>query len=165
MQTRGRSRPALDRHKLLHGPYQAPALQRGDRATCLHRDAEVVITSWTDAPIPWPRCRAIGVRGSSGLLITEELVRAIRTEASLAIQYWWGARGETVAHWGKLLIFRASSTHARLWRVPHAACRASGWGSIRAPRGGSRCGRRKGCSPGGTPEAAHRPSSHSPHPA
>lgn len=47
-----------DRHKLLHGPYQAPAFQRGDRATCLYRDVEVVITSWTDAPIPWPRWRA-----------------------------------------------------------------------------------------------------------
>src|SRR5438046_1858186 len=46
-----------DRIKLLHGPYTAPALKRGDKATCLFRDAEVVLTSWSDGRIPWPRCR------------------------------------------------------------------------------------------------------------
>jgi hypothetical protein len=92
---------AGNKPKLLHGPYRPPALRRGDRTTCLDRDAEVVITSWTDAPIPWPRCQRLGVRGGSGLLITEELVRAIRTESSLAIQYWWGVRMETVWRWRK----------------------------------------------------------------
>ena len=87
--------------ELLHGPYEAPALRRGDRTTCLFRDAEVIITSWTDTPISWPRCQRVGVRGGSGLLVTEELVRAIRTESSLAIQYWWGVRMETVWRWRK----------------------------------------------------------------
>jgi hypothetical protein len=31
--------------ELLHGPYEPPALHRGDRAICFFRDAEVVITS------------------------------------------------------------------------------------------------------------------------
>jgi hypothetical protein len=88
-------------HALLHGPYQPPGLRRGGRTVCLYRDAEVVITSWTDARIPWPRCQAIGVRGGSGLLVTEELVRAIRTESSCAIQHWWGIREETVWRWRK----------------------------------------------------------------
>jgi hypothetical protein len=66
-----------------------------------YRDAEVVVTSWTDARISWPRCRAIGVRGGSGLLITKELVQALRTESSLASQYWWGVRAETVWRWRK----------------------------------------------------------------
>jgi hypothetical protein len=43
---------ASSKPELLHGPYQPPALRRGDRATCLYLDAEVVITSWTDARIP-----------------------------------------------------------------------------------------------------------------
>jgi hypothetical protein len=30
--------------QLLHGPYGAPPLQRGDTATCLYRDSEVLIT-------------------------------------------------------------------------------------------------------------------------
>ena len=97
------ARPRVDPAKalLLHGPYRAPALHCGDRTTCLYRDAEVVITSWTDARIPWPRCQAVGVRGGSGLLVDEELLRAIRSESSLAIHYWWGVRIETVWRWRK----------------------------------------------------------------
>jgi hypothetical protein len=87
--------------ELLHGPYHPPALRRGDRTTCLSRDAEVVITGWSDAPISWPRCQRVGVRGGSGLLVTEELVRAIRTESSAAIQYWWGVGAENVWRWRK----------------------------------------------------------------
>jgi hypothetical protein len=38
----------------------------------------------------------VGVRGGSGLLVDEELLRAIRSESSSAIQYWWGVTMETV---------------------------------------------------------------------
>ena len=73
-----------ERVKLLFGPYRAPPLKRGDRATCLVRDCEVIITSWTDAPIPWPQCRALAdYRGGGwGLLVDEELARAVRHEAA-----------------------------------------------------------------------------------
>jgi hypothetical protein len=77
-----------DRVKLLFGPYRAPPLKRGDRATCLFRDATVVITSWTDARIPWPRCRALdSPGGGSGLLVDEELARAVRHEAAAAVMH------------------------------------------------------------------------------
>jgi hypothetical protein len=59
----------------------APALRRGDRATCLYLDAEVIVTSWSDGRIPWPRCQRPGERGGSGLLVDEELARAVRLEA------------------------------------------------------------------------------------
>ena len=39
-----------NKHRLLHGPYIPPALHRGDRTDCLYRDAEVVVTSWTECP-------------------------------------------------------------------------------------------------------------------
>jgi hypothetical protein len=63
----------------------------------------VVITGWSDARIPWPRCRAIGHRGGSGLLVDEELARAVRLESSLALQHWFGIGGETVWRWRRIL--------------------------------------------------------------
>jgi len=89
----------VNKHKLLHGPYIPPALGRGDRTVCLYRDDEVIITSWTDARISWPRCRAIGIRGGSGLLLTDELVRAVRTESAEAIKYWFGVSANAVWNW------------------------------------------------------------------
>src|SRR5262245_63493842 len=92
-----------DRVQRLHGPYTPPPLRKGDRATCLLRDGTVVITSWSDGRISWPRCRLLGVRGGPGLLVDEELARAVSCESSLAIQHWWGVNGETVWRWRKAL--------------------------------------------------------------
>jgi hypothetical protein len=36
---------------LLAGPYHPPALRKGDRAFCLYRDTDVVITELTGARI------------------------------------------------------------------------------------------------------------------
>jgi hypothetical protein len=49
-----------DRVRLLHGPYRAPRLHVGDRATCIFRDCLVVVTAWTDAPISWTRGVPVG---------------------------------------------------------------------------------------------------------
>jgi len=93
-----------ERLTLLHGPYSAPGLKRGDRATCLYRDSDVIITGWSDWRIPWPRCRIPGTHGGgSGLLVDEELARAIRNESSAAIQYWFGVHGKVVWSWRRAL--------------------------------------------------------------
>ena len=84
---------------LIAGPYIAPAVKRGGVATCLFRDDDVIITSWSDGRIAWPRCQRPRQHGGSGLLVTEELVRAIKTESSIAVQYWFGVNGETVWRW------------------------------------------------------------------
>jgi hypothetical protein len=108
-----------DNHvRLLHGPYVASSLRRGDRATCLFRDCLAVITRWSDAPIPWPRCRALaGGRGGSGLLVDEELARAVRCESVLAIRYWWGASAGAVWRWRRALGVRGlNEGSARLRR-------------------------------------------------
>jgi hypothetical protein len=90
-----------------------------DRSTCLVRDADVVITSWSDARISWPRCRAIGRGGSgSGLLVDEELARAVRLESSIALQHWFGIRGETVWRWRQILrVPKLNPDSARLRRA------------------------------------------------
>jgi hypothetical protein len=89
-----------ERVKLLFGPYEAPPLRRGSRAFCLYRDGAVVITGWTDARIPWPRCvRLEPPRRGPGLLKDEELARAIRHESAAAVMHWWGASKTAVQNW------------------------------------------------------------------
>jgi hypothetical protein len=89
-----------DKFRLPHGPYTPLSLHKGDRATCLYRDADVVITRWSDGRLSWPRCRVVDCpRGGSGLLVDAELARAVRTEAALAVAYGWGTREETVTLW------------------------------------------------------------------
>jgi hypothetical protein len=89
-----------DRVVLLHGPYYAPALQKGDRSTCLYRDCDVIITSWTDAPIPWPRCRSVEhKRSAPGLLVDDKLLRAIRHESAAAVIHWWRVTASVVWCW------------------------------------------------------------------
>src|SRR5262249_33463318 len=46
-------------------PLQGPAVRVGDVDACLLRDADVVMTSWTDAPISWPRGRALDTNGGA----------------------------------------------------------------------------------------------------
>ena len=93
-----------DRVQLLFGPYRPPLFKRGDVAFCHIRDYPVVVTGWSDAPISWPRCLPLDPpRQGRGLLIEDELARAILHESALAVAHWWGASVSTVWHWRKAL--------------------------------------------------------------
>jgi hypothetical protein len=124
-----------DRVKLLFGPYQAPALRRGDTAFCLLRECDVVITSWSAGRIPWPRCRPADNYhgGGAGLLLDEELARAVRHESEAAVCYWWGVDGGVVWRWRKALgVTRTSCEGSR--RLIRAAARAGGEACRGRPR-------------------------------
>ena len=90
--------------KLLYGPYRHPALRVGQRAMCLYRDAEVVVYGWSAARIAWPLCYHVGTRAfGKGLLVDEELARAVRLESAVAVAHWWGVSRATVRKWRKVV--------------------------------------------------------------
>jgi hypothetical protein len=139
--------------RLLAGPYTPPPVRHGDRTTCLYRDADVVIICWSNTPIPWPRCRLSGTHGGgSGLLVTEELARAVRTESAAAVCYWWGVTAGAVWRWRKALGVNQWGTQGS--RLLHQAASEQGADAIRGKcqseetvRRRMRTRRERGCPP------------------
>jgi len=78
------ARPDPAAVRLITGLYRPPALRVGGRAYCHLRATAVVVTSMSDARLPWPRCRDPRRRGGSGLPVDDELLRAVHTEAAVA---------------------------------------------------------------------------------
>ncbi len=85
----------------LIGSYSAPEVRRGEVVTCLYRDRDCTITTLSNAPIPWRRCQPRGEQGGSGLWVTDELVKAIRTESAQALKHWFGVSAGVVWKWRK----------------------------------------------------------------
>jgi hypothetical protein len=114
---------AANKTSLLIGPYRPPTLKVGDRSLCLYRNAEVIVYDRSLAPLPWPLCYEAGMRGAGkGILVDEELARAIQHESALAIQYWWGVCQATVCKWrASLGIRRLAAEGSR--RLIHQAAR------------------------------------------
>lgn len=119
---------------LIGGPYSPPAVRRGDRVMCLYRDGDAIVTTWTDAPIPWPRCRAVGSGSGSGLLMSEELARAVRTESAESLRYWFGVGVKAAWNWrkwagvaGKTTTPGSKLAHDRVSRAGGQAMRERGW--------------------------------------
>lgn len=97
---------AQDRLRFLFGPYRPPALRRGDITYCCFRDSQVIITGWSNGLIQWPRCRALGSRGGSGLLVDETLAFVVRHESAVAIKHWFGVSTKAVWNWRTALAVR-----------------------------------------------------------
>src|SRR5580692_11504613 len=96
---------------LIGGPYHRPMAKLGERRVCLVR-GEVTITGESDAIIPWPLCKKVG---KPGLLVTSELVRALKIESTQAIAQAWGINPHTVAKWrSRLGIDPKTPGHLRL---------------------------------------------------
>lgn len=85
--------------ELLGAPYAAPECRAGDWLDD-EIDGRLQVGGWTDAPMPWPRRRK---SGRPSLILTAELARAVRTESSEAICYWWGVGPTKVWMWRQAL--------------------------------------------------------------
>ena len=114
----------------LIGSYAPPAVRKGDRVLCLYRDAECVVTSWSDGRIAWPRVRALGQRGGSGLLIDETLRRAVQTESAIGLKFWFGVGARAVWRWRKA--FQISRTGTEGSRRLHQAASERGAEGIKS---------------------------------
>ena len=93
-----------ERVQLLFGPSKAPRLKRGDVAFDSVREAPVVFIGWCDARIPWPKRLPLDPpRCGRGLLIDDELARAVLHESAAAVAHWWGVHQTAVVRWRKAL--------------------------------------------------------------
>jgi hypothetical protein len=144
----------------LIGTYTPPAVRKGERVTCLYRDAECVVTGMHDGRIPWPRVRALDSCGGSGLLVNEDMLRAVRTERADALLYWFGVSSRAVWNWRKAYGLTqwgspgSKAAHAATSRKGAAATHAREWSDAdldaRAERS-KRLGLRPPVQPGGRP--------------
>lgn len=89
-----------ERFKLIGGPYEPPAVRRGDTITCEARGREVQVGGMSDGRIQWPCALKTGRRS---LILCGDLVEAVRRESEQAIAYWWGVSIVTVWSWRKAI--------------------------------------------------------------
>jgi len=115
------------RYKLHFGPYQPPRFRLGQIVMCEAR-GQVRIVKVSNGRIPWP----IGQRGrAQSLVLYRSLVKAVRQEANLAVQHWWGVGHSAVRKWRRVLgvglgnhgsaVLRRASLSTRLARMHNLA--------------------------------------------
>jgi transposase-like protein len=97
----------------------------GDRVECQYRRALCVVTSWSDAPVPWPRVRGLESRGGSGLLVNEELARAIKTESAAALAYWFGVSANVAWKWRQAFGVSGTATTPGSAKAHREVCKAA----------------------------------------
>ncbi len=112
----------------LIGTYTPPAVKKGERVSCLFRDCDCTVTSWSDAPISWPRVQPREQRGGCGLWVNDTLVRAIRTESAEALMYWFGVSANVVWRWRKAFGVSGTATTPGTRKAHRQACRAGAEG-------------------------------------
>ena len=93
--------PPAQRVRLLAGPYRVPRARIGRMITCRFY-GRCKVCGWSDGRIPWPKIR-VGHGGNGAYVMTPELVRALRTESSAALCYWWGFGIAKVSVWRRRL--------------------------------------------------------------
>jgi len=126
-----------ERFKLLYGPYVAPKCRVGDKLPCEYRGREVTVRGMSDGLIQWPSTRR---RGAHSLIVSGDLIRAVRTESSIAVAHHWGVNKPTVWKWRQALGVPKMTAGSTRLRIDYATetltpeVRALGREAMRSPR-------------------------------
>jgi len=83
----------------LPGRCRTPRVRVGAFVRCLIR-GEVEVVGFSDAPIPWPKCKT---ERWHALIVYAGLACAIRRESAQAVGRWWGVGTDRVWKWRKAL--------------------------------------------------------------
>lgn len=86
-------------HNLVGGPYNAPTVMAGDVLPD-EIDGDVEVGGYSNGRIPWPRRKKTG---RHSLVLCGDLILAVKSESSEAIQYWFGVSPVTVWKWRSAL--------------------------------------------------------------
>jgi hypothetical protein len=107
-----------DRFRLL-GKYTTPRVKVGTVLSCEGRDRDVVVTAYTDGPIPWPIGRLKHGKGRHGPILFGDLAKAVRLESNQAVAHWFGLHPRSVSRLRKALGIRPMNAGTEELRKAH----------------------------------------------
>jgi hypothetical protein len=107
------------RYKLLFGPYKAPKCRIGDKLYCEVRKRHFEVRAMSTAPVPWPQTQA-SEHGRLSIIVTANLVKALRVESTTALSHLLGVTYGTLARWRRILGIRRWNEGARQLFLDHA---------------------------------------------
>ena len=104
--------------ELIAGPYRAPRFRYGQTVLCEAR-GQVRIVGLSSGCIPWPLAALPGHQ-KAGFVLCADLTRAVQTESSRAICYWWAVTKKVVAQWRAALGIGSNNVGTRRLRQGQA---------------------------------------------
>lgn len=129
-----------ERCRLLYGPYKPPLVRDGFLVDAVR--GKVRFSHFTNAPIPWPKCKKPKSRsggGSGGHVLCGDLVRALTDESASAIAYHWGVCHGTIIKWRLALGLKGRS--AGSWRLMNIGVELARLPESQAKRSGAMRGK------------------------
>src|SRR5262245_55589607 len=110
---------------VLRGTYDPPAVRIDQRVFCRVRHKWCRVTSFTDAPISWPRGQPLKQRGGGGLIVNATLERAIRTESAESLRHFFGVTGGVVWRWRKAFGILRAGTPGSAARIAESSAKGA----------------------------------------
>jgi hypothetical protein len=117
--------PRMPPIPVFRGTYDPPAVRIGQRVFCRVRHKWCRITSFTDAPISWPRGQPLKQKGGGGVVVDATLERAIRTESAESLEHFFGVTGGVVWRWRKAFGILRAGTPGSAARIAGASAKGA----------------------------------------